>query len=244
MIKTDRGRVSAPANLERAMTKKSKSIKHKFPQTKELVRIALNDGMTQSEIARMCRTQQSQVSKWKSGERLATRDQVRELVKLYGDKLRRVPFKLYQTRGNPGEFEQFARVEGKLILREKFLARFDPQENSHGNVSALRISVHHQKDEVFVVAVENTCAPVPGPGLRHQVPTITDRHASWFLNGTLEEAIKERNIDELLNWVNSLGRSKTIEIFPGLFQLPFLVAEALLNHGFKLKGIVEFKVPE
>lgn len=226
------------------MTKKPTSKKDKFPQTKELVRIALNDGMTQAAIATMCRTQQSQVSKWKSGERLATRGQVKELLKRYGNKLRRVPFKLYQTGGNSRASEQLVRVEGKLILREKFRATCGLAGRNRDGCTALRISVHHQKDEFFVVVVENTCAPFPGPGLRHQVPTITDRHASWFLCGTLAAAIKECNIGELLNWMYSLGRSKSVDDFPGLFELPFLVTESLLNHGFKLKGIVEFKVPE
>ncbi|UWR06531.1 hypothetical protein [Ruegeria sp. B32] len=175
---------------------------------------------------------------------MATRDQVRELLKLSGDKLRRVPFKLYQTSSNSGTSEQFARVEGKLILREKFRAIYGPAKRNRDGCTALRISVHHQKDEHFVSVVEYTRAPVPDPKLRHQVPTITDRHASLFLNGTLEEAIKERNTDDLLSWVYRLGRSKQFDDLPGLVQLPYLVTESLLNHGFKLPSIVEFKVPE
>ena len=102
-----------------AKTRKS----DRFPNTKDLVRIALNDGMTQIEIARRCRSQQSQISKWKSGQLLAERQQLQPLLELYGEKLRRISLKLYQTKHQSEQPARFLRVEGKLVLREQVSER-------------------------------------------------------------------------------------------------------------------------
>jgi transcriptional regulator with XRE-family HTH domain len=51
----------------------------KFKQTKQLVRLALNDGWTQKSIADKCRTQQSIVSAWARGEKQGTEAQLASL---------------------------------------------------------------------------------------------------------------------------------------------------------------------
>ena len=58
-----------------------KPSRQKFKWTKELVHIALNDGMTQEEISKVCRTQQSVVSSWKNGKNKATEQQLAELLR-------------------------------------------------------------------------------------------------------------------------------------------------------------------
>lgn len=218
------------------MTKKPK--KDLFPQTKELIRIALNDGMTQIEIGRICRVGQPQVSKWKSGN-LATRQQMKPLLERYGEKLRRVSFKLYQTRGMPDEPARYVRVEGKLILREKFR-----QLQRQNGPTALRISVHHQANERFALVIEVTNAPYPEPGRRASVePLISDRHAAWFLDGPVKDAVKVFEIEKLRNWSRDIGCSGLAQKFPAVSQLPFLITEALMNHGFKLDDIEVVKAP-
>ena len=167
----------------------------KFPKTKELVRIAVNDGMTQIEIANLCRTQQSQVSKWKAGAALATRQQLEPLLASYGEKLRRTSFKLYQTQHLPSRPAQFARVEGKLILREKFRGKEDRQLPK-----ALRLSVHDQKTDGLILAIELTNADYPNPSKRNwDRPLITDRHAEWFLN-TGFDGIMRHTLESILAW--------------------------------------------
>lgn len=79
----------------------SKKRKKKFRHTRELVRIALHEGMTQSEIARKCRTQQSQVSAWANGKRKATVEQIAPLVKKYGHRLNRTSARIYRVRKQP-----------------------------------------------------------------------------------------------------------------------------------------------
>ncbi|ACY13253.1 helix-turn-helix domain-containing protein [Haliangium ochraceum] len=69
----------------------------KFKYTKELVTIALNDGMTQEEVARHCRVSQSVVSTWKNGRAKATEAQLKTLIERYGQRLNRTSTRLYMV---------------------------------------------------------------------------------------------------------------------------------------------------
>ena len=224
------------------MNKQSK--KNLFPKTRELVRMALNDGMTQGDIARLCRTQQPTVSKWKSGSRLATRQQLKPLLQDYGDRLSRVPSKLYQTEAQP---PQFIRVEGKLILRERFRGREPPK-----GPMAIRLSVHQQGKDRFVCVCEQTNAPFP---VRNNAgfsgPVATDRQARWTVVGSLEgckmttEAVGVKSLQELRDWAfATAGKADYVTKYPGLANLAYLLTEALLNHGLVLEGLAELKIPQ
>lgn len=51
------------------MNETDKKNKKVFKWTRELIQLAINDGWTQTEIAKACRTQQSIVSGWYIKER-------------------------------------------------------------------------------------------------------------------------------------------------------------------------------
>lgn len=84
--------------------------KRRFKETRALVRMALDDGMTQTEIARICRTQQSTVSMWANGERKAFEHQVEPLLARYGRQLRRISERVYLVEGPAWEGSEWARM--------------------------------------------------------------------------------------------------------------------------------------
>jgi transcriptional regulator with XRE-family HTH domain len=73
----------------------TKAKKPKFKYTRELMRLALDDGMTQEAIAQLCRVQQSVVSGWLKGKTRAFEHQVAELKKRYGHRLNRTTSRVY-----------------------------------------------------------------------------------------------------------------------------------------------------
>jgi transcriptional regulator with XRE-family HTH domain len=96
-----------------------KPSRQKFKWTKELVNIALNDGMTQEEIARVCRTQQSVVSSWKNGKNKATEQQLAELLRRYGARLNRTTARIYLVHEEPVGNWQETEIGRRLMeLRE------------------------------------------------------------------------------------------------------------------------------
>ena len=76
-------------------TSPAKPPKKKFKYTRELVRIALNAGMTQEDIAKACRVSQPVVSKWAKGKGHAAEQSIAPLLKLYGSHLSRSTARIY-----------------------------------------------------------------------------------------------------------------------------------------------------
>ena len=93
---------------------KNKS-KKEFKQTKELMKIARDNGWTQTEIAEKCRTQQSIVSAWFKGTKKATENQLRPLLDEFGHQLRRNTFRVYQNFTEENKLEYF-KIEGRIIF--------------------------------------------------------------------------------------------------------------------------------
>lgn len=94
----------------------------KFKHTRELVRLALNDGMTQDEIGRLCRVQQSVVSGWANGKSKAKEEVLTPLLTRYGHRLNRTSGGTYLILGTP-EVPWENTDEGRLIGR----MRDDPE---------------------------------------------------------------------------------------------------------------------
>lgn len=90
-------------------------IRQKFKWTKELINIALNDGMTQEEIARVCRTQQSVVSSWKSGKNKATEQQLAEILRRYGARLNRSTARVYLAFQKPSGTWEESEIGARLL---------------------------------------------------------------------------------------------------------------------------------
>jgi hypothetical protein len=110
----------------------TKPKKSKFKYTRELVRIAIADGMTQEEIGALCRAQQSIVSGWAKGKSLALEHQVAELKKRYGHRLNRTTSRVYLTLGeapSPSRWEDTERAQKLFAARELKEAR-DPKAES------------------------------------------------------------------------------------------------------------------
>lgn len=100
----------------------TKPKKPKFKYTRELVRIAVDDGMTQKQIGDLCRVEQSIVSGWLNGKTRAFEYQIAELKKRYGSRLNRTTSRVYLTL-NPAQsdsrWEDTERARTLLALREQ-----------------------------------------------------------------------------------------------------------------------------
>jgi transcriptional regulator with XRE-family HTH domain len=110
--------------------------KKKFKFTRQLVQIALDDGMTQNEIAAACRTQQSVVSKWKKGESRGTEEQLDKLIKKYGPRLNRTTSRVYLAAQDPS-------VRWEETEFGKHLATLAERSSKGANASNLYSEIRH-----------------------------------------------------------------------------------------------------
>ncbi len=208
-----------------------------YEQTQRLINIAIKAGQTQEKIAKLCRVDQSTVSRWKKGQSRARLGQVKPLLKQYGDRIERSPFQLYQRNipeGCAPSTSMFLKVEGRLLLREAFETIpevRDPPE-------AVRISVQEVTKGCFALVIERAIGRLPRSRDKYKVVNLRSRDMPWHL--------PEKGYALLLDQEQILGTTITLHEFckknwsrefAGLDRLGLLTTLALMNHGYIVDGL-------
>lgn len=213
--------------MDKPDNSQNKPNKKPFKQTRELVRLALNNGWTQTEIAKNCRTQQSIVSAWSKGEKYGTEQQLQPLLELFGHKLRRNTFKLYQMFDDDKKV-QFIKVEGQVIFNLPIYAvnGFDKKSK----YPKFKIVVHHQNNDKFILLILLKVS---------EVNDVALETCTW--NIILK---KDMSSKELIDFFDNIRENcnKEHEIFHRQYEsyinsCPFLIRQALLNHGIEVENI-------
>ncbi|SIP97593.1 helix-turn-helix domain-containing protein [Marinobacterium stanieri] len=214
------------------MEKGKNARKKPFKWTKELVRLALNDGWTQQDIAQKCRTQQSIVSAWKKGTKKASEAQLIELLKIYGHKLRRSSFRVYWNLDSETLAKRFFKVEGRVILSHAF---YDPRRDKHGKlvkkIPTLKLVVHHQGDDQFRAVIQKR---------------ITLSNTNEEIECSIEDAFWSSTIYKpmtsavLINFVDQFANKGLPGLPSDACTLPFIIRQALLYHGFLVEDVEEY----
>lgn len=215
-----------------ADTSKGKNAKRKpFKLTRQLIRLALNDGWTQREIAEKCRVQQSIVSAWSKGGKYATEAQLMPLLEIYGHKLRRNTFRVYWSLDSTTQAKTFFRVEGKIILSEVVFKLGNATGKLEKKSPIMKLTIHHQGADKFRAVIQSKLEF--DPPLKHALGS--DQDALWSA-----EVADQKSSTELIGWLDKISTELIGESpCPGL-SLPFLLRQALMNHGFSVEGVVEY----
>lgn len=122
----------------------------KYPYTKQLVRIAVQNGYTNAMIAvkaGLSGKSISQVSRWRNGEALATERQMRALINEFGHQLKR-QFEHLIALEHDGK-QQFALLKGDLLLKHN--VRLLTQK---GKVAIYRVLLLKDNDK-FVAVIQS-----------------------------------------------------------------------------------------
>jgi len=211
---------------------KGKNAKKKpFKQTKILMKLALDDGWTQKEIADKCRSHQSVVSSWRKGVKNATEEQLKPLLELFGHKLRRNSFRVYWSIDPETNEKTFLKVEGKVIMSEAFC---DARRNGPRLIKKIpkyKLVIHYQGGNEFRVVNQTR---------------LTFKVTNEELESSQEDAVWGSEISDrlsipaLLELVDNFAEQKLSDYPSDAYTLPYIARKALLNHGFPLVGIVEY----
>ena len=217
---------------DQAERSKGENAKKKpFKLTRQLIRLALNDGWTQREIAEKCRVQQSVVSAWSKGAKCATEAQLIPLLEIYGHKLRRNTFRVYWALNSTTQAKTFFRVEGKVVFSEVVFELNEPGGKASQKTPVMKLIVHHQGADSFRSVVQHRLK-LDSP-IRFSISSAED--AVWS-----SEVLNQRSSAELIDWLDGYAHSLS-EKHPHIgLTLPFLLRQALMNHGFPVSGVVEY----
>lgn len=231
--------------MSEQLQQKAQAPRKKFKLTKQLIKIALDNGHTQIGIQKMCRlSSQSQVSDWKNGVKLAYEDQVKPLLDLYGHLLRKVTSQLYQVGKSEQEMKleeengiespfpiKFVLVEGKVILREKFI---NPQRDYQGRIkrkdARAILSIHEQGDNKFRCVIQRliTFTPNKNNPAHHEVSA-----------NFLADITEPLDINEVIQFVRNY-RDESLEneeYLINFFTLDYLLLNSLVMNGYQVKEV-------
>lgn len=200
--------------------------KKKYRYTKSLISIAIKDGWTQNQIAVACRTQQSVVSDWKKGVKQAYEHQIRPLLDLFGNKVRRTSFKVYPFI--EGDAVKMAKVEGEVILQFAFRKR----EINKRLTPTRKIAIHSMGKGSFCVVLQYFL-------FKDQYLSKYDGILQWqgivdcvetsaqLIENTAKLTEKKIDDEELLDKLE-------------LLSLDIALKKALLQNGFPVDGVEEY----
>ncbi|PKH88318.1 helix-turn-helix transcriptional regulator [Colwellia sp. Bg11-28] len=210
-------------------TANPKKSKRKFKQTKQLVRLAVNDGWSQAEIADACRTQQSVVSAWSKGTKQATEQQLKPLLEQFGHKLRRNTFKVYWNTDSETKKTSYYKLEGKVILNQASCYKKVQTYKKYIQIPTKKLVIHHQGTSKFRIVVQTRLKLSTG----HELESAVD-DSVW--NSVIT---KQVDLAELLELIDHYSK-EDLKSYPNeAITLPFIARQALLNHGFNIEGVVE-----
>ncbi|MCA9524664.1 MAG: helix-turn-helix transcriptional regulator [Myxococcales bacterium] len=175
----------------------SRTPRRKFRDTRRLIRIALEAGMTQTEIAKLCRTTQSTVSGWANGKTKAFEHQVEPLLDRFGRSLERRRETWYYVDG-PSDEEWALTEEGRAFRQEA---------DALAHLDSLRLrrkveeSVFRRQEQKVLVTL-SLDSPIHDPSSQH----------GFFYHPNEKRPAYERNVfvEPLLAWRRARDRGVAV----------------------------------
>lgn len=205
---------------------KAKS-KKKFRKTKALIKIALENGWTQNQIAKKCRTHQSIVSDWANGQKYATIQQIKPLLEAFGNQLERKTSKVYYSFSEKDGYKYF-KIEGPIIFAHtlRSLVQIDKIKKI---IPELRILIHDQNNSFILIFQTRV--------FKSEYNFIENEKANW--NSQINE---HNSIEELISRVEAFSTKISNNYKQDSIALPYLIRESLSQHGYKVEDIVEYPI--
>lgn len=153
------------------------------------------------------------------------------LLEIYGHKLRRNTFRVYWELNSTTNAKTYYRVEGRILFSEVLLEHRESSGRSIPKKPVVKLIVHHQGIERFRVVVQHRLEADPPSKL--SVSNAED--AMWS-----SKVLDQRSCIELIAWIDDYAQALSEKHLSVGLALPFLLRQALMNHGFPVDGVVEY----
>lgn len=198
------------------MSEQQQPKRPKFKWTKELVNIALNDGMTQEQIGRLCRVEQSVVSGWKNGKYKATEKQLGELLRRYGARLNRKAARVYLVCDEPIGKWQDTETGSRLVALHKRHVALNAEVEAHRKAAAARRKAEFEAEQARRREKGADIQDIPGfYGETDQHQLTPEQQAAWE---QILAAVKELGMIVAPYNEGSPGLGHLIELFRADFE--------------------------
>ncbi|MCE0493127.1 hypothetical protein [Vibrio salinus] len=226
----------------------------KYPFTKRLVNIAIENGYTNKDIANVSRISKNsiaQVSKWRHGESLAKETQMAHLIKEFGHLLKRQTEHLFYIFDEKSERElehspKFFMASGERLLSQTLVKNIFVNGRP-SNISLFRIIILCMDNSFqLIVQVRRGLQKIQTNNQYHF------RNISELAHSNIEDAMwivianyNKLSLGELLNQVDEFAdKLEQKQLCPDIeptegINLKFNVRQRLLKNGYKPLDIKE-----
>lgn len=217
----------------------------KCKETKRLVRLAIENGLTNRDIAikaRVSAKSTALVSRWRNGESLATEFQMQSLMKEFGEQLRRKSEHLLTVEQKCKQY--FIKLTGELIVKHVVRERVYANKK-HLNIALHRFLIFRQNDSYYIVSqsrkgVDSSYSINADiiKGLSH----CDNEDANWISKGTPNLLSLEELLQCIDSFAAALAESRLIPnkeyTFSGQ-ELQFSIRRYLMREGIQLADVID-----
>ena len=257
-----------PFSMVSKMTKQEKTKKY-YKNTKHLIKLAIENGYTNQDIAKnagISRTSISLVSRWRNGKALATERQMNFFIKEFEHLLKRkMEHLFYAETETPNEFIYY-KVQGEILLTHTL--HYSQEKSKYKDIKQRKLPLYRfviiNSDEKFhVIYLER--ARIKNIDITLIILDVNNNNKEdffiqshnkelcWYVkkyhkNLTHQELLSE--VDNLLNEiknikpVNDLHRKQLDYLMSNMmkqdgYPFKFILRQLLLKHGYCSDDIVE-----
>ncbi len=224
------------------MNKDTNKIKCK--DTKKLVRIATEHGMTGKEIALKAGLKggsTAQVSRWRNGESLATERQMRFFINEFGEQLRRKSEHLLTVEQDNGL--AFIKLTGDLIV--KHVIRGPIFTNKKANIAICRFLIFRQHNQFYFVYQNRKGFDTEGyinNDILKVISHCDNEDANWVSKDKPSLLSLEQLLQSVDKAASMLKDGSLIKQYSSDFsgqELQFCIRRYLMREGFSLPDIID-----
>lgn len=227
-------------------------VDRKYKYTKQLVRIAIEHGMTNKEIAKKAGLSDksvAQVTRWRKGDSLATVRQMQFFINEFGDVLKRKMEHLFYCK--EGGVINYFKLSGDIILRHVYKQQL-VLNRKQINVGILRIVIIKHGEKFTLLEQYRMGLEERDRGRNFSASELRKlvQSSSEGANWVCYKAAKFLNAQEIIKATDSYAESfLDASNFMGIneqsnhSEIMFLVRDQMMKNGYVAEGIFDLNVP-
>ncbi|KFZ36353.1 hypothetical protein HR45_17000 [Shewanella mangrovi] len=216
------------------MQKEQAEVSKKYRYTKQLVRIAIENGYTNADVAvkaGLSAKSISQVSRWRNGEALATERQMRALVNEFGHLLKRKMEHLFYR------LDENNRLSFYLLSGETLLKHITKIRNDDGKSVSVRRTIIIRCDDIFAAIYQQRL----GYDRRYQInvddlANSDNEDANWTSTNIEKFEDPQRMVDTILHTISTYDIPR-LNVLNEQVITAYKVRQTLLKAGFATADI-------
>lgn len=231
--------------VSKTMTEQKEKSQKKYRYTKQLIRLAIENGYTNKDIAKKAGfSSEGQVSKWRNGKALATERQVQFFINEFGHLLKRkMEHLFYSQTENPYEFI-YHKIEGEILLTHTLNYR-DSRSKPIGKVGVCKFAILNLGSVFHLLEQKKVGLDDDGSNvdkLLKNKKISNNEQANWYLVKTHKNLSPQELVDTIDSIVNTFCHSENKlarNIRNDALYLKYIIRQFLLKNGYAINDIVD-----